>query len=172
MGVFRVGVVIKPHGVKGAVKVFPTTSDQTRFKLLKQVRFGRTDSEEDISEVFEIQSVQFFKNQVILKLKGIDSVEEAEKLRNGSLWIPDEDALPLEENEYFLRDFLEGEVFTEEGTLLGTIYDILETGSNEVFVIRTKEQQEILLPVIKDCILSMDPVGHKVVVRLMKGMLE
>ena len=150
MNVFRVGVIIKPHGVKGAVKVFPTTSDQTRFKLLKAVRFGKTDREEDIDRSFPIESVQFFKNQVILKLKGIDTMEEAEALRNGSLWINDEDALPLLKNEFYLRDFLNAKVFTEDGRSFGSIYDILETLSNEVFVVHTNDHKEVLIPV-RDC---------------------
>lgn len=169
---FRVGVVIKPHGVKGAVKVFPTTSEIKRFSRLKSVMLSKTDKEEDIEKTFQVESVQYFKNQVILKLSGIDSPEEAEKIRGFSLWILEEEALPLQKDEYYLRDFLNASAVLEDGEEFGTVYDILETGSNEVFVIHTKDHQEVLLPVIKDCIISMDPKAHKVVIHLLKGMME
>ena len=172
MNVFRVGVVLKPHGVKGAVKVYPTTDDPKRFSLLKSVRFGKTEKEEDIEKTLTIEKVQFFKNQVIVKFKEMNTPEEAETLRNGSLWIPDEDAVPLKENEFYLRDFLEAEVYTDEDVSLGKIYDILSTGSNEVFVVRREKGSEILLPVIKDVVVSMDAVSHRVIVHLWKGMLS
>ena len=172
MNGFRVGVVIKPHGVKGALKVFPTTSEVKRFSKLSSVMFGKTEREEDIEKTYTVENVQYFKNQVILKLKGIESPEEAETLRNGSLWISEEQALTLQEDEYYLRDYLDADVFLEEGEAFGTVYDILETGSNEVFVIRTKNKKEIMVPVIKDCIVSMDPKERRVVIRLLKGMME
>lgn len=169
---FRVGVVTSTHGVKGAVKVYPTTDDPKRFLELEKVQFGKTDQEEDIGQVYPIEKVQFFKNQVILKLKGIEDMDAAQLLKGGSLWIPDEDAVQLSENEFFIRDFLDAKVISEEGELIGVIHDIMETGSNFVFEIKPENGKSFLLPVIKECVLKMDKEIRTVTVHVLEGLRE
>lgn len=171
-GRFRVGVITSTHGVKGAVKVFPTTDDLKRFELLEKVEFSPTDSEEDIRGSLRIDSVQYLKGMAILHFRDVGTIEIAERLKGGSLWIKDEDAIPLEQDEFYLRDLLDAEVVLEDGTLFGKITDILETGANMVFEIEHSSSREtLLLPVIKDCIVKMDPANKKVVIRLMEGLL-
>ncbi|MCF0135865.1 MAG: 16S rRNA processing protein RimM [Lachnospiraceae bacterium] len=171
-GMFRIGVVTTTHGVKGAVKVYPTTDDPRRFLDLKTLLYGQTDREEDASRKYEIEKVQFFKNQVILKLKGVEDMDAALLLKGGSLWIPDEDAVKLQENEFFIRDFLGARVLEETDAEIGTIYDIMETGSNFVFEIREESGKSFLLPVIRDCVLHMDRENSTVTVHVLEGLRE
>lgn len=171
-GMFRVGVVTTTHGVKGAVKVFPTTDDARRFLDLKYVYFGQSDREEDAGRKLEIEKVQFFKNQVILKLKEINDMDAAALLKGGSLWIVEEDAVALSENEFYIRDLLEAEVVDEEGRKVGVIYDVMETGSNFVFDIEEDDHSHFLLPVIKDCIVKIDTAAKVVTVHILEGLRE
>ena len=148
----RVGVISSTHGVKGEVKVFPTTDDPARFKALKTVLLD-TGKEH---KALEITGVKFFKNKVILKLKGFDNISDIEKYKGMDLLIPREDAVPLEENENFIADLIDMTVVTDRGETLGTLVDVLETGANDVYVIETEGKKEILLPAIKDCILDVN----------------
>lgn len=167
---FRVGVVTTAHGIKGAVKVYPTTEDPKRFQMLKTVQFSRTDEEDGICRELTIENVQFMKNLVILSFKEIKDRNEAETMRGGSFWITDEEAIPLEEDEFYIRDFLEATVKDEDGSLIGQVEDIIETGSNEVLVVREVSGEELLIPVIHDCIVSMDSEAEEIVVHLLKGL--
>lgn len=167
---FRVGIVSSAHGIKGALKVFPTTEDPRRFLELKMLHYSRTDEEKDIEEKLTIERVQFFKNLVILSLKEVKDRNLAETMRGGSLWIPDEEAIALEEDEFYIRDFMGAMVKEENGNELGAVDDILATGSNEVLVVKETDGNELLIPVIHDCILKMDAERREIIVHLLKGL--
>lgn len=169
-GFFRVGVITTAHGIKGAIKVYPTTEDPKRFLDLKTVQYSRTGEEEDIERELTIENVQFSKNLVILTLKEIKDRNEAELMKGGSFWIPDEEAIPLGEDEFYIRDFMGAVVKEEDGSLLGQVEDILETGSNEVLAVRKQDGQELLIPVIHDCIVKMDQEKGEISVHLLEGM--
>ena len=169
---FRVGVVTTAHGIKGAVKVYPTTDDPRRFLDLEKVSFSRTGEEEDICCQYTIENVQFIKNLVILSLKEVKDRNLAEAMKGGSFWISDEEALPLEEDEFYIRDFMEATVKDEEGNLIGQVEDIMETGSNQVLVVKETNGKELLIPVIYDCIVAMDSEKAEITVHLMKGLRE
>lgn len=166
--IFRIGVITSTHGLKGEVKVFPTTDDLNRFKTLKKC-FIRTPKE-DIQ--VEKNTCKFFKNMVILSFKEFKDINEIEKYKGLDLYVKREDAVPLEEDEYYISDVIGMDVVTEEGELLGKLEDVMQTGANDVFVIRLTNDKELLMPVIKDCVLDMDYEAGKVTVRLMKGMLD
>ena len=161
---FRIGVVASVHGIKGAVKVFPTTQEPERFSRLEQVK---EDSE---GESWTIQSASPFKNMVLLQVKELTDRNQAEAVKGGTLWIPREEALPLEENEYYISDVVGALVVTEEGETLGMVGDVLTTGSNEVFAVKTPDGQEILIPSIKDCVIAMDLDKKIVTVHLLEGL--
>ena len=148
----QVGVITQTHGVRGEVKVFPTTDDVNRFKKLKQVILD-TGKE---TMPLEIQSVKFFKQFVILKFKGIDNINDIEKYKRCSLYVTREHAVALEEDEYFIADMIGMEVCTEDGNIFGTLKDVIETGANDVYVIENAEHGEVLVPAIKECIRSVD----------------
>lgn len=164
----RVGVISSTHGIKGEVKVFPTTDDVQRFQKLKKVFL---DTGKAYMEL-EISGVKFFKNQVILKFKGYDSINEIEKYKGMDLLVSREDAIPLEENENFIVDLIDMTVETDEGEILGTLIDVLQTGANDVYVVKTKEQKEILLPAIRDCILDVNVEEKRMRVHVLEGLLD
>lgn len=164
----RIGVISNTHGIKGEVKVFPTTDDPKRFKSLKHVIL---DTGKENLEL-EIQSVRFFKQLVILKFKGIDNINDIEKYKGKDLLVTRENAVPLEEDEYFIFDIIGAKVETEEGETIGTLAEVLTTGANDVYVVETADGKEILLPVIKECILNIDTEKKTVVAKLMPGLVE
>ena len=141
----QVGVISSTHGVRGEVKVFPTTDDVTRFRQLKKVYL---DTGREMLPL-EIQNVKFFKQFAILKFKGIDNINDIEKYRGKSLMIDREDAVDLDEDEYFIADMIGMKVCTEDGGEFGTLKDVMETGANDVYIIDSPEHGEVLIPAIQ-----------------------
>ena len=162
----KVGVISSTHGIKGEVKVFPTTDDKERFKTLKNVLLDT--GKEHIP--FEIAGVKFFKQFVIVKFKGFDNINDIEKYRGLSLYVTREDAVDLEEDEYYIGDLIGMKVVTKDGDL-GVIKDIMETGANDVYVVDTDKYGEILLPAIHDCILDVDVENNIMEVHLLEGLI-
>lgn len=165
---FRIGVITSTHGLKGEVKVFPTTEDVNRFRQLTQcvIRTPKGDVQ------VEKNTCKFFKNMVILSFKEFGDINEIEKYKGCELYVSREQAIPLQENEYYIADAIGLEVAEENGNRLGTLADVMQTGANDVFVVRMEDGKELLLPVIPDCVLDMDFENRKITVRLMKGMLD
>ncbi len=163
----RVGVITTTHGIKGEVKVFPTTDDIERFKDLKQVYL---DTGKEYLPL-ELEGVKFFKQLAILKFKGMDHINDIEKYRGKDLLIRRDQAVKLNEDEYFIYDLISSEVMTDEGARLGVLSEILKTKANDVYVVRTEEGKEVLLPAIKECILDIDTDQKKIIVHVMKGLL-
>lgn len=163
----QVGVITSTHGIRGEVKVFPTTDDPTRFKSLKNVIL---DTGKDQLPL-EIEGVKFFKQFVILKFKGIDNINDIEKYRKMPLLVTREDAVELEEDEYFMADIIGMQVFTDDGAAFGTLKDILETGANDVYIIHTDAHGEVLIPAIKDCILDVNTEENKMTIHLLDGLI-
>ena len=163
---FQVGVISSTHGIRGEVKVFPTTDDASRFKKLKKVLLdtGRERME------MEIQSVRFFKQFVIVKFKGIDNINDVEKYKGKSLFVPRENAVRLEKDEYYIADLIGMDVFTEEGHF-GTLRDVMETGANEVYIVDSDEHGEVLIPAIRQCILEVNAEENRMKVHLLEGLI-
>ena len=164
----QVGAITSTHGVRGEVKVFPTTDDPARFKKLKKVILN--DGRQQLE--MEIASVKFFKNMVILKFKGIDDINDVEKYRKATLWVTREDAVPLEEDEYYIADLIGMNVVSDEGEQLGRITDVLQTGANDVYVISKPDTPDLLVPAIKDCIKTVDLEEGQMVVHLLPGLRD
>lgn len=165
---FQVGVITSTHGIRGEVKVFPTTDDPRRFLDLEQVLLDT--GRERIP--LEIQNVRFFKQFVILKFKSLDNINEVERYRRCPLLVERKDAVPLEEDEYFIADMLGLEVLMEDGARFGTLKDVIETGANDVYVIESLEHGEVLIPAIKECVLDVDIPGGRMKIRLMDGLIR
>ena len=164
----QVGVITSTHGVRGEVKVFPTTDDPARFKKLKQVILDDGKQKIDL----EIASVKFFKNMVILKFKGIDNINDVEKYRRAQILVTRENAVPLAENEYFIADLIGLAAKSDEGEDLGIIEDVLQTGANDVYVIRTPQKEEILVPAIKECIINVNLEQNEMLIHLLPGLKD
>ncbi len=165
---FKVGVITSTHGIKGEVKVFPTTDDANRFKKLKKVILDTGKEKIDM----EIAGVRFFKNMVILKFKGIDDINDVEKYRKAELYVTRENAVPLKKNEYYIADLIGMDVVSDEDEELGVIDDVLQTGANDVYVIKNAGCQDLLIPAIKDCVKDVDVEGGKMIVHLLEGLRD
>ncbi len=162
----QVGVITQTHGIRGEVKVFPTTDDAARFKKLKKVTLDNGKERREL----EIASVKFFKNLVILKFKGIDNINDVEKYKKAPLYVTREDAVPLGENEYFIADLIGLKVISDEGEELGILDDVLQTGANDVYVVKCDNGEEILVPAIKDCVKNVDIEGNEITLHLLPGL--
>jgi 16S rRNA processing protein RimM len=164
----RVGVISSTHGVRGEVKVYPTTDDVNRFNSLKDVILDTGLEHMNL----EIQGVKFFKNMVILKFKGYDSIEDIEKYKGKDLLITRDQAVELGPDENFIVDLIGLRVVTEDGEEFGTLTDVIKTGANDVYEVKTAEGKELLLPAIKECVLNVDLTEGIVTVHIMDGLLD
>ena len=164
----QVGVISSTHGVRGEVKVFPTTDDVKRFKRLKEVILD-TGKEE---LTLEIEGVKFFKQFVILKFKGYDNINDIEKYKGKSLFVTRANAVRLRRDEYFIADLQGLTVVDEEDKVLGTLRNVMETGANDVYIIDMADGREVLVPAIKECILHVDVEAGKMQIHLMDGLLD
>lgn len=164
----RVGVIASTHGLRGEVKVYPTTDDAQRFCDLKTVLLDTGKEHLKLT----ITSVKFFKNQVILKFKEFNDINEIEKYKGRDLLVTRDQAVELEENENFIVDLIDMEVVTDDGKVLGILTDVLQTGANDVYVVETEDGEEILLPAIPSCILDVDLDEDRMTVHLLEGLVE
>ena len=163
----QVGIISSTHGVRGEVKVFPTTDDVNRFKKLKEVLLDT--GKEQLS--LKIEQVKFFKQFAILKFEGIDKIEDIEKYKGKSLYVTRENAVKLNRDEYYIADLIGLLVSDEDGKPLGTLTDVMETGANDVYVIEMEDGKELLLPAIKECILNVDIEAKTMKVHVLEGLL-
>lgn len=163
----QVGAFTKTHGIHGEIKLFPMTDDVRRFKKLKKaiVDTGREQIE------VEIEGVKFFKQFVILKLKGYETIEDIEKYAGKGLFVTRDNAVKLNKDEYFIADLIDMDVVDESDEHLGVITDCMQTGANDVYVIALDDGRELLLPAIKDCIINVDIEGRTMKVHVLEGLL-
>ncbi len=164
----RVGVITSTHGVRGEVKVFPTTDDARRFKKLKTVILDTGHGKRTLS----IENVRFFKNMVILKFEEFHDINEAEKYKGKDLLIHRDQAVPLGPDENFITDLIGLKIVTDEGADFGTLKDVLQTGANDVYVITGNDGREYLFPAIRQCILNVDLERQEITVHIMDGLLD
>lgn len=163
----EVGQIVNTFGIKGFVKVYPYVNDVTRFNNLKYV-YAKSKKEE---KKLEIEEVKYQKNMVLLKFKGVETVEKAEKLRNNYLEIDRSDAIPLEEGEFFIADLIGLKVFLDTGEELGILEDIYNTGSKDIYVVKDKLGKSYLLPYIDEVIKKIDLDNSKIIVHIIEGLI-
>lgn len=164
----QVGIITSTHGVRGEVKVYPTTDDPRRFRRLKEVVLDT--GREKIN--LEIEGVKFFKQFVILKFKGLDNINDIEKYRQKSLYVTRKNVVRLQRDEYFIADLIGLKVQDEDGTELGTVKDVIETGANDVYEVEMADGRSLLLPAIKQCILNVDVENGMMQVHVLEGLLD
>ena len=164
----QVGIITSTHGVRGEVKVYPTTDDPRRFRRLKEVVLDTGREKLNL----EIEGVKFFKQFVILKFKGLDNINDIEKYRQKSLYVTRKNAVRLQRDEYFIADLIGLKVQDEDGTELGTVKDVIETGANDVYEVEMADGKSLLLPAIKQCILNVDVENGMMQVHVLKGLLD
>lgn len=180
---FRVGVITQPHGLRGEVKVFPTTSDKDRFESLSEVRLvrledgrtlGRSSTQEEFhletSLVAKIKSVKYFKQFIIVKFQGIDHINEVEQWKGMSIFVDRAHAIPLADDEYYVADLIGLKVVTDCGKT-GILRDVVETGANDVYLVDFEDHKNVMIPAIKDCILDINIKEKQMKIHLMEGLL-
>ena len=165
----QIGVITQTHGIRGEVKVFPTTDDAARFKKLKEVIMDTGRERLNM----EIEGVKFFKQYVILKFKGYDSINDVEKYKNAKRYVTRDKAVRLKKDEYFVADLIGMQVVTEEGEAFGLLKDVMATGANDVYVVERgdKEGTQVLLPAIRECVKHVDMEAGVITVHIMDGLL-
>ena len=163
----EVGQIVNTFGIKGFVKVKPWVNDIERFDDLEKV-YVKIKKE---TQKLEIEEVKYHKDMVLIKFKGIETVEQAETLRNCYLEIDREDAVPLEEGTYYIVDLLESDVYTDEGEHLGKLEDIYNTGAKDIYVVKNELGKTVLLPGIPEVIKEVNLEEKKITVHLLKGLV-
>ncbi len=164
---FQIGVVTTAHGVKGELKVYPTTDDPVRFKKLKNVIIdnGKTRKEH------KVESVKFFKQFVILKAEGINTMDDALLYRNAQLIVARKDAVKCSKDEYFIADLIGIGVYNENDEPVGVLKDVFQTGANDVYEIEMPDGKTFLLPAIKECVLDVNLDEQKMKIHIMDGLI-
>lgn len=165
---FDVGIIVNTHGVKGEVKVMPLTDDPQRFEILKWVYL---DTPQGLKKV-NITGVKYLKGMVLMKLQGIENMNAAELLKNTVLKVDRSNAVKLPEDSYFICDLISSEVYDIDGTLLGALADIIKTGSNDVYVVKSPGKNDLLIPALKSVVTQISIKDKKITVKLPEGLVE
>lgn len=164
----QVGAITSTHGVRGEVKVFPTTDDAKRYSKLKEVILGEGAD----APVLHIDGVKYFKNMVILKFKEYNSLNEVEAIKGKKLYVTRSNAVKLKKDEYFVADLIGLKAIDESRNLSGELVDVMTTGANDVYVIELEDGREVLLPAIKECILDVDFDEEIIKINILEGLLD
>ncbi len=164
---FKIGQIVKTQGLKGEVRVYSTTDDIYRFDDLNTFYI-----EKDFDTEYKVERVRYKGNLVIMKIKGIDTVEMAEKLRNKNVYVSREESRDLEEDEFFIADMIGIKVYTVNGEYVGTLDDVLQYSANDVYVIKGEDDKEYLIPAVMKFVPEIDIEEGKMIIDPIKGMLE
>ena len=164
----QVGAITQTHGLRGEVKVFPTTDDVKRFKKLKEVILD-TGKEK---MALEIENVRFFNQFAILKFKGFDNINDIERYKGKSLYVTRENAVKLRKDEYFIADLMGVKIYDEQDAYMGVLKDVIVTGANDVYEIALEDGRTLLLPAIKQCVLDVDIEQRRMKVHVLDGLLD
>ena len=164
----QIGEIVNVQGIKGEVRVVPLTDKPDRFEKLDWLYIDKNG----IKDKYYLEGVKYLKNLVVLKFKGIDSPEAAEALRGSFLLIDRKDAVKLPENSFFICDLMGLKVIDENGQLLGELNNVLQTGSNDVYVIKAENGREILLPALKSVVREISIEEGRMNVIVPKGLLD
>lgn len=164
----QVGAITSTHGVRGEVKVFPTTDDVKRFSKLKEVELEASEG----TTTLHIKGVKYFKQFVILKFAEYDSLNDVESIKGRKLFVTRKNAVKLQKDEYFIADLIGLKVIDEKKQLEGTLTDVLQTGANDVYDIMLTDGRNLLLPAIADCILQVDLENKVIKIHILEGLLD
>lgn len=164
----RIGVVVTTHALKGEVKVFPTTDDAGRFDALTKCYIVLRDGVHKL----EPEKVRYFKQFVIIKFKGYDNINDVLTFTKKDLLIDREDAVELEEGEYFICDLVGNTVVSDTGERLGVLEDVITSAANNVYIVKRDDGRELLIPVIPECIVGHDIEKKLTTIHLLDGLTD
>ncbi len=163
----EIGQIVNTFGIKGMVKVNPFTDNIKRFDKLETIYIENKEGKKE----YQIEEVKYQKNMVLLKFNGIDTIEQAEELRQSYILIDRDKEEPLKEGTYYIVDLIGLEVYTDEGKLLGVVDDIFNTGSNDVYVVKDELGKQILLPGIPEVLKEISLERKRITVHLIPGLV-
>ena len=164
---FEIGQIVNTFGIKGFVKINPFTDDLERFEELKSVFVVKN---KELIEM-QIEEVKYHKHLVLVKFKGIEDINMAEKYKGCYIKIKRENARKLPEDTYFIADLIGIKVYDEDGNLLGKVDDIYNNKSTDIYVIKNDLGKQILLPSTKEVIKQIDVDEERMVVHLIDGLV-
>ena len=159
---FEVGKIVNTFGIKGEVKVALYTENINNFKKGNKIYVNNKE--------MQVEHSRLQKNMLILKLKGVDNMTDAEDLRDSIITV-ERNKKELPSGTYYIADLIGLDVYTDEGNLLGKIIDIYNTGANDIYTVKTFEGKEVLLPAIKDVVKQVDLQNEKIIVHILKGLI-
>lgn len=174
----RVGCIAGVHGIHGEVRVFPTTDDLERFSYLEEVWLeaapssAKPGNKNNSRTLLHVEGVKYLKGMALLKFKEYNDRTEAEKLKGCELYVDREHAVELAEDEFFYCDIMGAKAIADTGEEIGTVTDILETGANDCFVVKTKTGKEVLFPNIRECVLEVNIEEQFIKIHIMKGLMD
>ena len=163
----EIGQIVNTFGIKGFVKIYPYVDDIRRFDDLEEVYISQKKQD----SLMKIEEVKYQKNMVLVKFKGIETVEQAEKLRNTYVKIDRKDAIELEEGQYFIADLLGLDVYLDTGEKLGVLDDIFNNGSTDIYAVKNELGKQFLLPYIDEVIKDIDLENEKITVHIIEGLI-
>lgn len=165
---FQIGIITGTHGLKGEVKVYPTTDDKERFLELSDALIS---TGKELLEV-KVEYCKFFKKFVFVKFEGYDDINDVEQYKRCPLMVTRENAVPLSEDEYYVADLIGLTIVDESGITIGELENVIATGANDVYEVKTPDGGHVLLPAIKECILDVDTEEKIILVHMLKGLVD
>ncbi len=165
---FRVGIITNTHALKGELKIKPTTEDVSRFDYLKSAYIDNRGEYIPVT----VEKVRYFKGMVIIKFKEYNNINDVEKFKTMDLLVDRENAIPLEDGLYYVQDLIGCKIVTDEGEDIGVLEDVMETGANDVYVVKLHNGGEVLIPSIEQCILNKDIEKREILVHMLKGLMD
>ena len=169
----RVGVVASVHGIKGEVKVYPTSAEPERMQTYGSVFLARENESEDAYRPCRIESVRGAGKLFIVKFEGVETPEEARLLCKKEIYVEREKGVPTGEGEYYIADLIGARVLdAESGKALGVLTDVLQTAANDVYVCKRPSGKDVLFPAVKECVTELSPEEGFIKVRLLPGLLD
>lgn len=164
---FKIGKIVKTQGLKGEVRVFSTTDDIYRYDELETFYIGK-----DLNTDYNVEKVRYKGNLVIMKIKGIDTVEMAEKIVNKNIYVSREESKELDEDEFFIADMIGIDVYTVDNKHVGVLDDVLQYAANDVYVVKGENNKEYLIPAVMKFVPEIDIEERKMIIDPIKGMLD
>jgi 16S rRNA processing protein RimM len=163
---FKIGQIVNTQGLKGEVKIYPLTDDINRFDDLDKFYLDK-----DLQKEWEVEKVRYKGKMVIMKIKAIDSIEDAERLRNKFICVGRESTRELDEDEFFIADMIGIDAFTVDGDRLGVLREVLQYSANDVYVIEG-DGKEYLIPAILKFVPEINMAERKMIIDPIKGMID
>jgi len=159
-----IGKILKTHGLRGELKILPLTNVNEVFENLENVVLYNPRTKGSFS--LKVEKVRSFNKFFLIKFEGFDSINDVEKFKNFQILISEDELPELEKDEYYFFQLMNCEVFYNDGEYVGKVIDVIETGSNDVLVVKKEQEKETqMIPIIKDYIIELDLKNKKIIAR-------